>query len=181
MKHELPKLPFALDALAPHLSKETLEFHYGKHHQAYVDKLNSLIPGTEFERASLEEIVRNAKGVIFNQAAQVWNHTFYWHSLSPKGVASHYPRWRKPSRNLSAPSTLSRRISAIRRQGCSGLAGPGSSRNRMAGSRWYRQAMRKTRSPAAIRPCSPAMYGSMPITLITAMPVQNTSRPGGRS
>lgn len=85
MTHELPKLPFALDALAPNISKETLEFHYGKHHKAYVDKLNSLIPGTEFANASLEDIIKKAKGVIFNQAAQVWNHTFYWHSLSPDG------------------------------------------------------------------------------------------------
>ena len=85
MTHELPKLPYALDALAPHISKETLEFHYGKHHKAYVDKLNSLIPGTEFANASLEDIIKKAKGVVFNQAAQVWNHTFYWNSLSPKG------------------------------------------------------------------------------------------------
>ncbi len=85
MTHELPKLPYALDALAPHISRETLEFHYGRHHKAYVEKLNSLIPGSGFEGASLEEIVRRAKGAIFNQAAQVWNHTFYWHSLNPKG------------------------------------------------------------------------------------------------
>ncbi len=85
MIHELPKLPYALDALAPYVSRETLEFHYGKHHKAYVDKLNSLVPGTEFEKAALEDIIRKAKGVIFNQAAQVWNHTFYWHSLSPHG------------------------------------------------------------------------------------------------
>lgn len=85
MKHELPSLPYAMDALAPHISKETLEFHYGKHHQAYVNKLNELIPGTEFESMSLEDIVRKAKGGLFNQAAQVFNHTFYWHSLSPTG------------------------------------------------------------------------------------------------
>ncbi|MGH8370598.1 MAG: superoxide dismutase [Gammaproteobacteria bacterium] len=85
MTHVLPELPYAMDALAPHISKETLEFHYGKHHKAYVDKLNSLIPGTEFENAGLEDIVKKAKGVMFNQAAQIWNHTFYWHSLSPKG------------------------------------------------------------------------------------------------
>ena len=85
MTHELPKLPYALDALAPHVSRETLEFHYGKHHNAYVDKLNSLVPGTEFEKAALEDIIRKARGGLFNQAAQVWNHTFYWHSLSPRG------------------------------------------------------------------------------------------------
>ncbi len=83
MQHELPKLPYALDALQPHISKETLEFHYGKHHQAYVTNLNNLIKGTEFEQASLEEIIRKSSGGIFNNAAQVWNHTFYWNCLAP--------------------------------------------------------------------------------------------------
>jgi len=73
-----------MDALSPTISKETLEFHYGKHHKAYVDNLNKLIPGTEFENASLEEIIKSAPaGGIFNNAAQVWNHTFYWHCMSP--------------------------------------------------------------------------------------------------
>ncbi len=85
MEHKLPELPYALDALAPHISKETLEFHYGKHHQTYVTNLNNLIKGTEFENASLEEIVKKSSGGVFNNSAQVWNHTFYWHSLSPKG------------------------------------------------------------------------------------------------
>ncbi|GGY13599.1 superoxide dismutase [Paludibacterium paludis] len=84
MEHKLPELPYALDALEPHISKETLEFHYGKHHQTYVTNLNNLIKGTEFEGASLEEIVRKSSGGIFNNAAQVWNHTFYWFSLAPK-------------------------------------------------------------------------------------------------
>jgi Fe-Mn family superoxide dismutase len=83
MAHTLPPLPYALDALAPHISKETLEFHYGKHHQTYVTNLNNLIPGTEFENASLEDIVKKSSGGVFNNAAQIWNHTFYWHSLSP--------------------------------------------------------------------------------------------------
>jgi superoxide dismutase, Fe-Mn family len=87
MTHELPALPYAIDALAPHISKETLEFHYGKHHQTYVTNLNNLIPGTEFESASLEDIVRKSSGGIFNNAAQVWNHTFYWNSLSPVALA----------------------------------------------------------------------------------------------
>ncbi|MGC1854347.1 MAG: superoxide dismutase [Candidatus Aquirickettsiella sp.] len=83
MKHELPPLPYALDALAPIISKETLEYHYGKHHKAYVDKLNELIPGTEFEALSLENIIKKApEGPIFNNAAQVWNHTFYWHCMT---------------------------------------------------------------------------------------------------
>ena len=83
MAFELPELPYAKDALAPHISEETLEFHYGKHHQAYVTKLNSLIPGTEFEGRSLEDIVRTSSGGVFNNAAQAWNHTFYWNCLSP--------------------------------------------------------------------------------------------------
>ena len=85
MVHELPPLPYAMNALAPHLSQETLEYHYGKHHKTYVDNLNKLIPGTEFESLSLEDIVKKASGGIFNNAAQVWNHTFYWNCLSPHG------------------------------------------------------------------------------------------------
>lgn len=85
MEHTLPPLPYAMDALQPHISKETLEFHYGKHHQAYATNLNNLIKGTEFEQSSLEEIVKKSSGGIFNNAAQIWNHTFYWNSLSPKG------------------------------------------------------------------------------------------------
>ena len=85
MQHQLLPLPYALDALQPHISKETLEFHYGKHHQAYVTNLNSLVQGSGFENASLEEIIRKSTGGIFNNAAQVWNHTFYWHCMSPKG------------------------------------------------------------------------------------------------
>lgn len=85
MQHELPKLPYAMDALAPHISKETFEFHYGKHHQAYVTNLNGLIKGTEFENSSLEDIIKKSSGGIFNNAAQVWNHTFFWHSMKPSG------------------------------------------------------------------------------------------------
>jgi Fe-Mn family superoxide dismutase len=85
MEHTLPPLPYPMDALAPHISKETLEFHYGKHHQTYVTNLNNLIKGTEFENASLEEIIKKSSGGVFNNAAQVWNHTFYWNSLSPNG------------------------------------------------------------------------------------------------
>jgi len=85
MEHKQPELPYALDALAPHVSRETLEFHYGKHHAAYVTNLNNLIKGTEFADASLEDIIRKSSGGIFNNAAQVWNHTFLWNSMSPKG------------------------------------------------------------------------------------------------
>jgi Fe-Mn family superoxide dismutase len=86
MTHKLPELHFAMDALQPHISKETLEFHFGKHHNAYVTNLNNLIPGTEFEDMQLEDIIKKAPaGGIFNNAAQVWNHSFYWNCLSPNG------------------------------------------------------------------------------------------------
>ena len=85
MAFELPPLPFAKNSLAPHISEETLDFHYGKHHQTYVTNLNNLVPGTEFGGLTLEDIVMRSSGGIFNNAAQVWNHTFYWNSLSPNG------------------------------------------------------------------------------------------------
>jgi superoxide dismutase, Fe-Mn family len=85
MAYELPPLPYALDALQPHMSKETLEFHWGKHHKTYVDNLNKLAPGTEYEGKSLEQIMMSSSGPIFNNAAQIWNHTFFWNCLSPKG------------------------------------------------------------------------------------------------
>ncbi len=81
---ELPALPFAHDALSPHISAETIDFHYGKHHRAYVTNLNSLIAGTEMEKMDLEKIIRSSSGKVFNNAAQVWNHTFYWNSLTPQ-------------------------------------------------------------------------------------------------
>jgi superoxide dismutase, Fe-Mn family len=84
VQHQLPPLPYALDALQPHISKETLEYHYGKHHKTYVTNLNNLIKGSEFENASLEQIIRKSAGGMFNNAAQVWNHTFYWNCLSPR-------------------------------------------------------------------------------------------------
>ncbi|WP_067514395.1 Fe-Mn family superoxide dismutase [Endozoicomonas ascidiicola] len=95
MAFQLPELPYALDALEPHISKETLEFHYGKHHNTYVVKLNGLVEGTELANKSLEEIVKTSEGGIFNNAAQIWNHTFYWHCLSPNGGG-------KPSGELAA-------------------------------------------------------------------------------
>lgn len=91
MEHKLPELPYALDALAPHISKETLEFHYGKHHQTYITNLNNLIKGSEFENASLEEIVKKSSGGIFNNAAQVWNHTFYWLGFAPNAGEERKP------------------------------------------------------------------------------------------
>ncbi|MDO5692857.1 MAG: Fe-Mn family superoxide dismutase [Pseudomonadota bacterium] len=85
MERTLPPLPFAIDALAPDYSKETLEYHHGKHHKAYVDKLNELQKGTEFENMELEDVVKKSSGGIYNQAAQIWNHTFFWNCMKPQG------------------------------------------------------------------------------------------------
>ncbi|WP_413623872.1 Fe-Mn family superoxide dismutase [Luteibacter sp. Lutesp34] len=91
MAFELPPLPYEKNALEPHISAETLEFHYGKHHQTYVTNLNNLIKGTEFEGKSLEDIVKTSSGGIFNNAAQTWNHTFYWHSMRPASQQAEPP------------------------------------------------------------------------------------------
>ncbi len=85
MAFELPALPYALDALAPHISQETLEFHYGKHHQTYVTKLNELTEGQDLANSTLEDVIKASDGPLFNNAAQVWNHAFYWNSMSPNG------------------------------------------------------------------------------------------------
>jgi len=95
MAFELPALPYAPDSLQPYISKQTIDFHYGKHHQAYVNNLNNLVPGTRFENAGLEQIIRESDGGIFNNGAQVWNHTFYFESFSPSGS-------REPSGKLAA-------------------------------------------------------------------------------
>ena len=98
MAFELPALPYAQNALAPYISAETLEYHYGKHHNTYVVNLNKLVEGTEFASATLEEIIKQASGGVFNNAAQVWNHTFYWNCLSPNGGG-------EPSGDLAAAIT----------------------------------------------------------------------------
>ena len=85
MSYTLPALPYATDALVPHISPETFEYHYGKHHQAYVTNLNNLVVGTEFDGLALEDVVKKASGPVFNNAAQVWNHTFFWSSMKPAG------------------------------------------------------------------------------------------------
>ncbi|HEX5126222.1 MAG TPA: Fe-Mn family superoxide dismutase [Rhodocyclaceae bacterium] len=85
MEHALPPLPYPKNALAPHLSEETFDYHYGKHHQAYVTNLNNLIKGTEFENAKLEDIIKKSSGGIYNNSAQVWNHTFFWNCMKPSG------------------------------------------------------------------------------------------------
>lgn len=88
MEHQLPQLPYPKEALEPHISAETLEYHYGKHHKAYVDKLNELIKGTKFEKMDLESIVKTADGPLFNNAAQHWNHTFFWNCMKPDAGGS---------------------------------------------------------------------------------------------
>ena len=100
MALQLPELPYAKDALAPHISAETLEYHHGKHHNAYVTKLNELTGGDSSK--SLEELVRTTEGGIFNQAAQVWNHTFYWHCMKPGGGGTPSARWAPPRRATGA-------------------------------------------------------------------------------
>lgn len=106
MPFELPELPYSLDALSPHISKETLSYHYGKHHQGYIDKTNKLIEGTKYEKATLEDIIKSADGKILENAAQAWNHSFYWKSMSPKGggepsaelqkeLEKHFGSWEK--------------------------------------------------------------------------------------
>lgn len=87
MEHKLPVLPYTIDALNPYISTETMEYHYGKHHQTYITNMNNQIKGTEYENMSLENIVKNSSGGLFNNAAQTWNHTFYWFGFSPNGVS----------------------------------------------------------------------------------------------
>ena len=128
MAHTLPPLPYELDALAPHISKETLEFHYGKHHQTYVTNLNNLIPGTEFENLSLEDIVKKSSGGIFNNAAQIWNHTFYWNSLAPKAGGAPTGKLADAINAKWGSFDASRKPSTSRPPATSVRAGPGWSR-----------------------------------------------------
>jgi len=95
MEHTLPPLPYAKDALQPHISAETLEYHHGKHHQTYVTNLNNMIKGTEYENMSLEEIIQKSSGGVFNNSAQVWNHTFFWNCMTPNGGATPSRLWRR--------------------------------------------------------------------------------------
>ena len=109
MEHKLPPLPYAMDALAPEYSQETLEYHYGKHHNAYVVNLNNLQKGTEFESMTLEEIVKKSSGGVYNNAAQIWNHTFFWSCMKPAG-ANLRAHWLMPSMPSSAPTLRSRKL-----------------------------------------------------------------------
>lgn len=125
MSFELPALPYAKDALAPHISAETIEYHYGKHHQTYVTNLNNLIKGTAFEGKSLEEIIRSSEGGVFNNAAQVWNHTFYWNCLAPNAGGEPTGKSLKLSPHLLAALPISKLSLLMQRSKTLVLAGPG--------------------------------------------------------
>lgn len=125
MSFELPALPYAKDALAPHISAETIEYHYGKHHQTYVTNLNNLIKGTAFEGKSLEEIIRSSEGGVFNNAAQVWNHTFYWNCSAPNAGGEPTEKSLKLSPHLLAALPISKRSLLMQRSKTLVLAGHG--------------------------------------------------------
>ena len=176
MAIELPPLPYAEDALDPHISARTISFHYGKHHATYVANLNGLIEGTPNENKSLEQIIADAEpGGLFNNAAQVWNHTFYWNSMTPSGGGD-------PSGDLAAAidasfgsaSALKEEL-VTRARGISGPAGHGSSRTATA---WPSSTptMPTPRSSTARRRCSPSTCGNTPTTSITRTPARPTSR-----
>ena len=125
MAIELPALPYDRTALEPHISGETIDFHYGKHHKTYVDNLNKMIEGTEFADMALEEIIRKSQGGMFNNAAQIWNHTFYWNCLSPNGGGEPGGKLAERSTRPSATSPSSRTSSPRPRSAPSARAGAG--------------------------------------------------------
>jgi Fe-Mn family superoxide dismutase len=141
MEHQLPPLPYPKNALEPVISAETIEYHYGKHHQTYVTNLNNLIKGTEFENASLEEIVMKSSGGIFNNAAQVWNHTFYWNGLKPNGGGAPKGDSLQRSTKPLVLSKNSKNNSAKKQSRLLVPAGLGWSRTRTALSVWKAPAM----------------------------------------
>ncbi len=153
MTHVLPALPFAKDALEPVISAETIDFHYGKHHQAYVTNLNNLVPGTAFENASLEEIVMKSDGGIFNNAAQVWNHTFYWNGLSPDGGGEPAVHSAPPLTRPSVRLPHSRKPSSSRPWVILAPAGPGWLKTAMAAWPSSTHRMPPTRCAMAKRRC----------------------------
>jgi Fe-Mn family superoxide dismutase len=125
MEHTLPPLPYPIDALAPHYSKETLEFHHGKHHNAYVVNLNNLQKGTEFENMTLEEIIKKSSGGIYNNSAQVWNHTFFWNCMKPNGGGEPTGSAGQAITPSGAATRPSAKPSSSRRWATSVPAGPG--------------------------------------------------------
>jgi Fe-Mn family superoxide dismutase len=167
VKHSLPELPYALDALAPHVSAETLEYHWGKHHRAYVDTLNRLLPATPLEGLGLEALVRRASGGVLNQAAQHFNHSVYWLSLSPKGGG-------EPEGALL--EALGRRYGSFAafRTAFTEKAGA------HFGSGWA-WLVRKPDGSAQIEPrCSSATSGNTPTTSTTGTSGRATSSRSGR-
>ncbi len=132
MAFELPALPYAKDALEPHISAETLDYHHGKHHNTYVVKLNGLIPGTEFEGKTLEEIIKTSTGGVFNNAAQIWNHTFYWHCLAPNAGGEQLAQLQTQSTQHSVLLKNSKRSLLIQQSTTSVLHGLGWLRKLMA-------------------------------------------------
>ncbi len=167
----LPALPYARDALAPHISAETIDFHYGKHHQTYADNLNKQIAGTEFEALDLEAIIRKSQGGMFNNAAQVWNHTFYWNCLSPNGGG-------EPKGKLGdAINAAFGSFQAFKDQFTQTAL-------TTFGSGWAWLVQRPDGSlalgsRAVTPPCSPAMCGNTPTTWTTAMHAPSTWKRSG--
>ena len=170
MMFNMPKLPYAHNALEPVISQSTIDFHYGKHLQTYVNNLNSLVPGTEFEGKTLEEIVATAPdGPIFNNAGQVLNHTFYFLQFTP-APARHEPEGPLADairRDFGSFDNFKKEFTAGPPQASSAPAGPGSRPTRTANCTSPRKPTAVTPSVRASRPCSPSTCGSMPITWIT--------------
>jgi len=181
MAFTLPELPYPKHALAPHISAETMAYHYGRHHQTYVNTLNRLTEGKPEANASLEDLIRTADGAIFNNAAQVWNHTFFWQCMSPSGGG------KPPSDVADAINQVCGSVeefqerftnaaSAFLGRGIPGL--PKIRPGRSASKPWPMRAIPYRRAKPR---CSPSTSGSMPTTSITAMRVRSTSEPSGTS
>ena len=126
MEHKLPPLPYAIDALAPKYSQEAFDYHYGKHHNAYVVNLNNLQKGTEFEAMPLEEIIKKSSGGVYNNAAQVWNHTFFWSCMKPAGGGEPRVRWPMQSLRSLALTLHLKKLSLSQQLVTLALAGHGS-------------------------------------------------------
>jgi Fe-Mn family superoxide dismutase len=169
MEHTLPPLPYAKDALQPHISAETLEYHYGKHHQAYVTNLNNLIKGTEYENLPLEEIIKKSQGGIFNNSAQVWNHTFFWNCMTPNGGGA--PTGPVADAINAKWGSFDKFKEEFQKSAVSNF-----------GSGWT-WLVKKTDGTVDIvntsNAATPLTSGNTPTTSTTAMPVRSSSRHGG--
>ena len=187
MAFELPQLPWAKDALAPVISAETIEYHYGKHHQAYVNNLNNIVPGTKYEKMSLEEIVKATNGQasekkVFNNAAQVWNHTFFWNCMAPKAGGDADRRREDGDRQVVRQlRRLQEEVRRGRGRASSARAGPGSSRTPTAGVAIETTSNAETPFAAGKTACSRSTSGSTPTTSTTATRARSSSRSSGSS